>query len=215
MSLANLHMTGSSEVFTVAPILQPQAIHCHPTTIERTSTIPPRLNAKHHPWSFIDPRSLLPWKAELLRSLISIIQNLLHRTPLQHALVPSIDVRKILPHIRRRIPHDEVQLGMKGDVAQVGRRTPAADEPLLTGEFVVQHLQDPTRILDVARTGLRVGLDEGLVEDALEDRALGRGLELEPLPHVAPLRQGGEADALPRVVSLEDVIHDGAGLVRD
>ena len=56
--------------------------------------------------------------------------------------------------------------------------------------------------------GLRVGLDEGPVKDALQDRSLRGGLELKPLFHVVSLWQGGEGDALLGVVLVEDIFHD-------
>ena len=110
---------------------------------------------------------LLPRKTECLRRLVSSRQHLLHRIPLQHPLIPSIDIRKLLLHIGRRIPHDEIQFRMEGDITQVRSRALAADEPLFVGELVIQNLQNPTQVLDVASMGLRVGLDEGPVEDAL------------------------------------------------
>ncbi len=101
---------------------------------------------------------------------------------------------------------------MKGDIAQIRRGALAADQPLLIGEFVVQHLQHPTHVRDIVGMSLRVGFEERPVKDALEDWALRRGLELQPLLREVVLRQGGEADELLRVVLIEDVVHDGAGL---
>ena len=101
---------------------------------------------------------------------------------------------------------------MEGDEAQVRRGAPAADEPLLVCKFVVEDLQDAARGLDVVCVGGRVGFEDGPVEDALQGGALGCVLELEPLLHVVELRQGGEADEVFRVVLVEDVVGDGAGL---
>ena len=67
-------------------------------------------------------------------------------------------------------------------------------------------------MFDIASMGLRVGLDKGPVKDALQDRSLRGGLELEPLFHVVLLWQGGEGDALLGVVSVDDVVHDGTRL---
>lgn len=101
---------------------------------------------------------------------------------------------------------------MEGNVTQIRRRALAADQPLFVGEFVIQNLQHPMQGLDIAGMGLGVGLDKGPVKDALEDRSLRRGLELEPLLHVVLLRQGGEGEALLRVVLVEDVVRDSTGL---
>ena len=101
---------------------------------------------------------------------------------------------------------------MEGDITQVRSRALAADEPFLPRELIVQNLQDPTKALDIACAGLGVGLDDGPVKDALEDRSLRGGLELEPLLHEVLLWEGGEGDALLGVVLVEDVIHDRAGL---
>ena len=126
--------------------------------------------------------------------------------------VPSVHIREIFLHIRRRLPHDKIQLGMKRDIAQVRRRALAAHKPLFIGEFVIQDLQDATKVLDIASASFRVGLDERPVKDALEDWPLCRGLELEPLLRVVLLWQSGEGDALLGVVLVEDIIHNSARL---
>ena len=63
---------------------------CPPTTIELNSAILTRLTAEHNHQSLTDPL-LLRRKIEIefLRSLLSIIQHLLHSTPLQHPLIPT------------------------------------------------------------------------------------------------------------------------------
>jgi len=65
---------------------------------------------------------------------------------------------------------------------------------------------------DVVGAGDGVGVQEGPVEDLLEGRAVGGGLEGEPLGHVVGFWGGGEGEVVGGVVLGEDVGCYGAGL---